>query len=71
MVSFPPYPIPVTTPLGDGYVLYVKSNNMYENDEFAIVLSNGGEIKHFNSSQVKIWHNATYDISKNKQWKYL
>lgn len=40
---------------------------MYENDEFAIVLSNGGEIKHFNSSQVKIWHNATYDISKNKQ----
>jgi len=67
LVSFPPYPIPVTTPLGDGYVLYVKSNNMYENDEFAIVLSNGGEIKHFNSSQVKIWHNATYDISKNKQ----
>ena len=66
MVTFSPYPIPVTTPLGDGYLLYVKSNNMFENDEFAIVLSNGGDIKHFNSSQVKIWHNATYDIKKQQ-----
>ena len=66
MVTFSPYPIPVTTPLGDGYLLYVKSNNMFENDEFAIVLCNGGDIKHFNSSQVKIWHNATYDIKKQQ-----
>lgn len=67
MLVFPPYPIPVTTHLGDGYVLYVKSNNMWENDEFAIVLSNGGEVKHFNSSQINVWHNATYEIKKQQQ----
>lgn len=55
-------PVPVITPLGDGYILYVKENGMWENDIFTVVLENGGLIKHFTSDQVKVWHNATYNI---------
>lgn len=57
-------PIPVTTDLGDGYMLYVKSNGMFENDEFTCVLNDTGEIRHFLSSQIKVWSNATYGINK-------
>lgn len=57
-------PIPVTTDLGDGYMLYVKSNGMFENDEFTCVLNDTGEIKHFLSSQIKVWSNSTYGINK-------
>jgi hypothetical protein len=57
-------PTPCTTPLGDGYVWYIKSNGYLENDEVAVILCNGGEIKHFNTSQIKIWHNETYGIKK-------
>lgn len=64
MVTFTPYPIPVTTPCGDGYILYVKDNGMFENDEIAVVLDDGGSLKHFNTSQIKVWHNETYGIKK-------
>lgn len=56
-------PIPCTTPLGDGYVWYISSNGLYENDEFTIVLCANGEVRHFTSDQVKIWYNATYGIT--------
>lgn len=59
-------PIPCTTPLGDGYVWYIKDNSILENDEYAVILCNGGEVKHFTSDQIKIWHNETYGISKDK-----
>lgn len=65
LVTFTPYPIPVTTPLGDGYILYVKENGMLENDEVAVVINDGGGIKHFNTGQIKVWHNATYGINKS------
>lgn len=57
-------PIPITTELGDGYILYVKSNGIFENDEFTCVLNSTGEIKHFLSSQIKVWSNSTYGINK-------
>ena len=59
---FCPSPIPVTTPLGDGYILYITPNGFLENDEITVVLSNGGEIKHFSSDQVRVWKNSTYGI---------
>ena len=62
-------PIPVITPLGGGYILYIKPNSYLENDEFCCVLTNGGEIKHFNSSQVRIWQNGTYEITKDNELK--
>lgn len=59
-------PIPCTTPLGEGYVWYITEGGMFENDCYTVVLLNGGEIKHFTSDQIKIWHNETYGISKDK-----
>jgi len=61
-MTFPPSPIPVTTPLGDGYILYITPGGMLENDEITVVLLNGGEIKHFTSDQVRVWKNSTYEI---------
>jgi len=61
-MTFPPSPIPVTTPLGDGYILYISYGGMLENDEITVVLSNGGEIRHFTSDQVRVWKNSTYGI---------
>lgn len=57
-------PIPVTTDLGDGYILYVRSNGMFENDEFCCVLKEDGSVRYFLATQIKIWFNATYGINK-------
>ena len=57
-------PIPCTTPLGDAYVWYVKTNGYLENDELTCIMLDGGDIKHFTTNQVKIWHNQTYEIIK-------
>lgn len=57
-------PIPCTTPLGDGYVWYIKDGGMFENDEYTVVLLAGGQIKHFTGDQINIYHNETYCIKK-------
>ena len=44
------HPIPVVTPLGDGYAIYVKSNGVFEDDEWAVALSADGQVRHFISS---------------------
>lgn len=62
MTTFAPHPIPVTTPLGDGYILYITPGGMYENDEITVVLLKGGEIRHFESGQIRVWVNSTYGI---------
>lgn len=59
-------PVPVITPLGDGYILYVKESGMWENDIFTVVLEDGGTIKHFTSDQVRVWKNATFNINLDK-----
>lgn len=56
--------MPCSTPLGPGYVWYINSNGMFENDEYTVVLCKDGSVKHFGSDQIKIWFNATYGISK-------
>ena len=66
MIDFPPYPIPVHTPKGDGYVVYIKSNNLFENDEVCVALCDGGDWLHFNTSQIKSYQNLTYDIKKEQ-----
>lgn len=61
------FPVPVSTPLGEGYILYVKSNPLYENDEVTCVLFGTGEIKHFTTDQLVVTKNSTYSINiKNK-----
>ncbi len=64
MIFEPRNPTPCTTPLGDGYVWYIKTNGMLENDEITVILNDGGKIKHFTSDQVSIWRNETYGIKK-------
>lgn len=59
-------PIPVSTPLGDAYAIYVYHNGMYEDDEWTCVMTEDGQVRHFVSSQIKIWNNATYDIKKKQ-----
>jgi hypothetical protein len=57
-------PIPVVTPLGDGYAIYVSNSGSFENDIWAVALCNGGDIRHFRSDQIKIHINGTLGIIK-------
>jgi len=56
--------MPVVTPMGDGYAIYVESSGMFENDVWTVCLSEDGSIKHFHSGQVRMWHNETFGIKK-------
>jgi hypothetical protein len=58
-------PIPVITQLNQvGYAIYVESSGMLENDIWCVVLCEGGIIRHYNTSQLKIHYNATFEIKK-------
>ena len=63
-IVFPPHPIPVIIKhdKSEGYVLYIKDGGMFENDEFCVVSCIGGEIKHYLTSQLLIYKNATFNI---------
>jgi hypothetical protein len=58
-------PIPVTTPMGDGYIFYVRDGGNWENDIFAVILKDGGRILHFTSEQIRIYSNSTFGIKKD------
>lgn len=62
-------PIPCVTELGDGLILYIKSNGFLENDEVTVVLLGDGSVKHFTTAQIKIYHNETYLIKKKANEK--
>lgn len=60
-------PIPIVTINGEeGYVIYVESGGQFENDIWCVCLCDGGLIKHYNSSQLRIFKNATFDIKEKK-----
>jgi hypothetical protein len=58
-------PIPVVTPIGDGYAIYVESGGMFENDVWTVCLCADGRVLHFCSDQIRIWHNETFGIKKD------
>ena len=62
MITFSPNPIPVCTPLGDAYLIYVESSSTYENDVWTCCLVDGGAVRHFTTEQINIYKNATFDI---------
>jgi len=64
MIFEPRDPTPCTTPLGDAFIFYIKTNGLAENDEVTVILMDGGEVKHMTTKQIKIWHNDTYEIKK-------
>ena len=58
-------PIPVITEDGkEGYAIYVESSGMFENDVWCVVLCDGGIIRHYNTSQLRMHYNATFEIKK-------
>lgn len=58
-------PIPVTTPEGGGWIMYVRDGGTWENDIFAVVLEDGGRLLHFRSDQLRIFKNSTFDITND------
>ena len=55
-------PIPVITPLGEGYAIYATNSGTFENDVWAVCLIKGGDVRHFRTDQIKIHKNGTCDI---------
>lgn len=62
-------PIPVITPLGSAYAIYVTNGGTFENDIWTVALEEGGHVRHFRSDQIMIHSNATFDILKYKKKK--
>lgn len=59
-------PIPVLTEDNkEGYAIYVESSGMFENDIWCVVLCDGGHIRHYNTSQLRMYKNSTFDIKKS------
>lgn len=57
-------PIPVVTEDNrEGYAIYVESSGMFENDIWCVVLCEGGIVRHYNTSQLKVHKNATFGIN--------
>jgi hypothetical protein len=57
----------VETPLGDGQALFLIDYGPHENTIWIVALEKTGEIKHFNSNQVKLCFNNTFDLNIKKQ----
>lgn len=58
-------PIPVSTDIGYGWLMYVRDGGTWSNDIFAVVLEDDGVIRHMRTDQFKVLQNPTFDI-KNK-----
>lgn len=59
-------PIPVITEHGEGYAIYVESSGMFENDCWTVVLCDGGLVRHYNTTQIKVCKNHTFEIYEIK-----
>jgi len=58
-------PLPVVTEQGEeGYAIYVESGGSFENDIWCVALCDGGIIRHFTTSQLRMHHNSTLQINK-------
>lgn len=66
MITFAPFPIPVVADGKEGYVVYVESNPLWENDCITVALCEGGQWRHYNSGQIQSHHNATFGIAKSE-----
>ena len=48
----------------EGYALYVESSGMWENDTWCVVLCDGGIVRHYTTSQIRVHFNATFGIRR-------
>lgn len=58
-------PIPVSTDIGYGWLMYVRDGGTWSNDIFAVVLEQDGIIRHMRTDQFKVLQNPTFDIKNN------
>lgn len=64
-LSFCDKPIPVVVENDkEGYVIYIESSGTLENDIWTVALKEGGIVRHYLTSQVRIHVNATFGIKK-------
>ena len=56
-------PVPVETPLGDGFAIYVRDGGTFENDVWCVALEDSRQIRHFRSDQLLIARNPTFDLT--------
>lgn len=56
----------VNTPHGDGQVLFIMDYGPQENTIWVVALEDNREIKHYNSTQVKLCWNNTLKFNSNK-----
>ena len=59
-------PIPVSTDIGYGWLMYVRDGGTWSNDIFAVVLEQDGIIRHMRTDQFKILRNDTFDITNEQ-----
>ena len=64
-----PIPVVIKETKQEGYALYVESGGMLENDIWTCILCDGGLVQHYNTSQLYVHNNATYNIKKNVKSK--
>jgi len=69
VITFTPYPLPCVVEDKDGYVLYIDSMGMYENDVWCVVHCEGGVVRHYTTDQIRIYQNSTFQINKNAEQK--
>lgn len=56
----------VNTPHGDGQALFLMDYGPHENTIWVVALEKTGAIKHYNSNQVKLCINNTFNINIKK-----
>jgi hypothetical protein len=57
------HPLPVVTPLGEGYALYVRDGGAFENDVWCVVLDDS-RILHFRTNELNYVGNATLGMQR-------
>jgi hypothetical protein len=55
--------IPVNTPLGDGWLLYVTDTGWYSNAIYAVVCCSDGRIRFMTDAQFTVYPNHTAGIA--------
>ena len=59
-------PIPVIVEdKKEGYAIYVESSGMFENDIWCVVHCDTGIVRHYLSSQIRIFKNSTFSINES------
>ena len=53
----------VTTPHGDGQALFIIDYGPHENTVWVVALESDGRVLHYNSNQIRLCKNDTFNIN--------